>query len=665
MATNVTMQSEDDRVRGLKQIRVAVKDKASMLKDKASSTIKDSISTGVHWIKKHINPEEDIALDELEIARKELPLKMRDISTRLKPYSRLDGPQIYKLPLRALRRDDNEMVAKYYVDKSTPTYTTGVPERVLILVGAIGAGKSTLINSMANYILGVNWSHDFRFRLITTDYGSTQGHSQTKYIMAYTFPYRRGSPVHYNLTIIDTPGFGDVGGIKQDKKIMAHIRKLFERSCQDGGIDTIHGIGFVATAPESTLTPTQKFIFNAILHNFGVDIGGNISLMVTFADRRKPPILDAVERAELPITPTMFKFNSSALYAPNAEHSDEDSDFNSLFWKTDMKSFRDFFRNFREAEAWSMQLSGELLREREQLENLAQNLYHYQLQLKMNKLSILCTEREILHQNKELVMANKDFKFEAEEESVAKVDIENETHCVTNCQVCNHTCHVDCSIPNNDRKMWCSAMSNGFCVICPGKCYWDRHTHDSFYYEPRRTVVKRTYKSMQMKYIVSSKDSQGKAMPSELVFAGIDREISELRQEVFAMIVQLQQTLERLEELTNKPNPMTLVNYIDCLVHLETKQSRNDKERRIRFYQEVRQQAVLMATAQDKKSLTDSQLDSYLDTWSVNLLISAEKKHKKEGWDMRVKYFERMGKRMSRDCALVHPQNPTSTDPLT
>ena len=205
---------DDDRKIGLKFFKATVKDKAFTIKDKASSTIKGSISTSIKWIKKRFATDEMTPPDELDIAQRELPLKMKEMSTLLRPYSKLEGPQIYKLPLRAIRRDDNEMVAKYYVDKTIPTYTTGVPERVLLLVGATGAGKSTLINSMANYILGVNWSHDFRFKLIITDCGSSQGHSQTKYITAYTFPHRRGSPIHYNLTIIDMPGFGDAGGAK-------------------------------------------------------------------------------------------------------------------------------------------------------------------------------------------------------------------------------------------------------------------------------------------------------------------------------------------------------------------------------------------------------------------------------------------------------------------
>ena len=659
-------QTDEERRTGIKLLTATVKDKACFIKEKASSTIKGSITTGVNWIKQHFMPEEAAEIDELDVARRELPLKMKDISTLLRPYSSLNGPQIYKLPLRALRRDDNEMVAKYYVDKAVPTYTTGVPERVLLLVGAIGAGKSTLINSMANYLLGVNWTHNFRFKLVTTDCSGSRTHSQTKYITAYTFPYRRGSPVYYNLTVIDTPGFGDAGGVRRDKRVMAYIRQLFERSCQDGGIDMIHGIGFVATAPESTLSPTQKYIFNAILHNFGADLTGNIFLIVTFADRRRPPVLDAVLKAEIPVTPMTFKFNSSALYAVNEQQDDDEGgrDFDSLFWKSDTKSFREFFRSFREADPWSIQLSGEILREREQLENLAQNLYHYQLRVRLNKMTSLSNDRDILTEHKDIISANKDFKFEADDDTVAQVEIKGESHYVTNCLACNHTCHIDCSIPNNDRKMWCCAMSNGYCIVCPGKCYWDRHTHDSFYYVPRRVAVKRSYKSMHMKY-TTCKDVHGKIPPPDALFAGIDKELQGLQREAFAMIVQLQQTLERLEEITRKPNPLTMVNYIDCLIYLEKQEGRKGAEKCIKFFQNIRQQAVLIATSTDKKSLADSQLENSLDSNSVRLLISAERRHRREGWEMRLKYFERVEKKLNRDSTVVQLQNPATFEPTS
>ena len=101
-----------------------------------------------------------------------------------------------------------------------------------------------------------------------------------------------------------------------------------------------------------------------------------------------------------------------------------------------------------------------------------------------------------------------------------------------------------------------------------------------------------------------------------------------------------------------------MVNYIDCLIYSEKQEGRKDRVKRVEFFQEVRQQAVLIATATNKKSLTDSQLESFLDCESVHMLTLAEKKHKKNAWEMRLRYFERIENRLSKESAGVQLHNP-------
>ena len=117
-------------------------------------------------------------------------------------------------------------------------------EKVIMLVGATGSGKTTTINAMLNYIMGVEFEDQFRLQLIEEEDAGDQTKSVTKCITAYTIHYQPGFKTDFTLTIIDTPGFGDIGGITTDKEVMVQI-KTFISTEEFGGIDILDAVGFV------------------------------------------------------------------------------------------------------------------------------------------------------------------------------------------------------------------------------------------------------------------------------------------------------------------------------------------------------------------------------------------------------------------------------------
>lgn len=281
-------------------------------------------------------------------------------------------PPIYQLlTFDVMRKRD---IAKVQVGLP-PTVTvsataTATQNRVLMVVGATGAGKSTLINGIANYILGVRWDDDFRFKLITESGSHDQSKSQTSCITAYIFPMMKGSPLSYSLTVIDTPGFGDTDRLERDDKITKQIKEFFCN--EEEGIDHLHAIGFVTQASLARLTPTQRYIFDAILSMFGKDIGSNIQLMTTFADGQVPPVIDAVKVAKVPFE-NYYKFNNSALFASRTTAWGK---VDELFWDLGIGNFKDFFAKFALMEPRSLHLTKEVLKEREQLETSIKGLQH-------------------------------------------------------------------------------------------------------------------------------------------------------------------------------------------------------------------------------------------------------------------------------------------------
>jgi hypothetical protein len=110
-----------------------------------------------------------------------------------------------------------------------PNQLMGRPCKTILFMGETGSGKTTMINAMMNYVLGVEFEDDFRFKLIQEDVkGGSQAHSQTQKVTAYDIHHQNGFRVPFSLTIVDTPGFGDTRGTERDNEITSAIREFFQ-----------------------------------------------------------------------------------------------------------------------------------------------------------------------------------------------------------------------------------------------------------------------------------------------------------------------------------------------------------------------------------------------------------------------------------------------------
>ncbi|CAG0889326.1 unnamed protein product [Darwinula stevensoni] len=237
-------------------------------------------------------------------------------------------------------------------------------------------GKSTLINAMANWVYGVKWEDDFRFNLILDEQGEEKtgknlAYSQTKWTTAYVLHKQIGFSLPYTLTVIDTPGFGDTEDIKADEELKNQFRDFFSNS-GDIGVDQLDGICFVVQASLRRLTPTQTYIFDSILSVFGNDVEDNIYILITYADAIEPPVLEAIQKADIPYK-TYFKFNNSALFSDKRFEFYE-MECDKMFWEKTEKSFKMFFKKFQDAKPVSLTLTKEVLNERKRLETALQGI---------------------------------------------------------------------------------------------------------------------------------------------------------------------------------------------------------------------------------------------------------------------------------------------------
>uniref|UniRef100_R4G963 Fibronectin type-III domain-containing protein n=1 Tax=Anolis carolinensis TaxID=28377 RepID=R4G963_ANOCA len=312
---------------------------------------------------------QSVSSEEVEVSTSQDEEEKDRLVQKYLPKSRLvvgGPPSIYVLPLK-VTSDDSTSCLKYLLGEEN----SRVPNKVIMVMGATGSGKTTLINGMVNYILGVQWEDEFRFTLIHEETHRNQAEIQTSNIKVYVLHYQEGFQIPSSLTIIDTPGFDDIEVIKHNLLSKKEIRDFLSILSD---IDHLDAICLVLQASLSCLTPAQRYMFESLLPSLGKDMKDHIQVLVTFADGQTPPALEAIKAAHVPRakdvsgTPVHFKFNNSALFADNTVKSGGSCNFAEMFWKMGCMSMKVFFDSLYTLHPSSMIFLKKVLQELKRME---------------------------------------------------------------------------------------------------------------------------------------------------------------------------------------------------------------------------------------------------------------------------------------------------------
>ena len=453
--------------------------------------------------------------------------------------------------------------------------------KVVMTMGATGTGKSTLINSMVNYILGVNYNDDFQFILVCDETKKSQAHSQTSMITVYTLYWQEGFNVPFNLVLIDTPGFGDTRGIAQDEETLRQLNDLLN------SIDHIHVIGLVVHASVARLTDNLKYIFNSVLSLFAKDISENVVIMATHADT-KLTMIDALQEDEVPHS-TIFQFNNCALYANEYDKMTE------LQWEKSSANMEQFFNFLVGVNDKSLKLTVEVLRQRKQLEMILNGLQP-KIDLLSTKAETLKTEEELLRNREHELKTNKNFTYTVKVTKQNKKNLPTGIY-VTNCSNCSFTCHYPCSISNDREKNNCSAMNNGKCTVCPKKCSWNDHYNNTYYFEFSEETVTKTSEDLRKEYNISA----NKKEETENAIEKLHDELDDLSRTIYAEIHDARCCKVTLSALALRDDPITDAQYIEQLIEGEKLENKTGSQRRIELYTNMKKKAIIMDSCNDKQ----------------------------------------------------------------
>uniref|UniRef100_A0A8C6TET4 AIG1-type G domain-containing protein n=1 Tax=Neogobius melanostomus TaxID=47308 RepID=A0A8C6TET4_9GOBI len=443
--------------------------------------------------------------------------------------------------------------------------------RTIMVMGATGAGKSTLIDGMINSILGVQWKDDYRFKLVKEDQKETQAMSQTSEVT-----------IDYSLTIIDTPGFGDTRGIDRDKEITEQIRNLFTSKT---GVFELDAVCFVVQSALARLTPSQKYVFDSVLSIFGKDIAENIRVLAITASGVPCPEEKGV--------PLHFKFNNSVLFACSTsstnEEDDEDEGFDEMFWAMGCKSMKKFFSALNQIQTKSLTLTKEVLSERKQLEILLESLQK-QVRVGLSKMDEIKQTSVILQTHEAEISMNAKFEYEVTIPETNRIEKKENTF-ITNCQQCSFTCHDNCIFANDEEKIHCGAMRNGYCIVCPGKCIWSVHFNQKYKWEYKLVTKKQTLTDLKAKYEIAT----GAKNSVELIMMKLENEYEEVQVEVTVMMDESSSSLNRLKEIALKPDPLSTPDYIDMLIEGEKSDAKPGWKTRVESLNGMKEKAEYMA----------------------------------------------------------------------
>ena len=457
-------------------------------------------------------------------------------------------------------------------------------QKVVLVVGATGAGKTTLINTMTNCMLGVKWESDFRYKLVVEEGAGDQSKSQTQEITAYTFHPSCNPSLEYSITIIDTPGFGDTRGKSMDEKITDKVRSLFAIT-GEYAIDYIHGIIFVVKSSSSRLTEAQKYIFNSVLELFGKDVEKNIFIAATFCDNKKDvKALTALRASSVPYEAVLHFNNSGLYYTPDPVSSDDSDDDDDelakmkINWRMGEKTFKNFIKELASAKAVSATQTKHVLNERRELELIMQKLPDHIKKL-IAKIDEIEKDKGALKELTSEAKKNKDYTYTVTVTKTRKVKV-TDGRKVTTCKICEHTCDSRC-ICSSNLKYFCQAISiKGKCKYCPNHCSYKDHEDDGYIYEQYQEEEQRTKEDIKKKYCAVISDEFKRSMQIKQM----EEELRSLNHQAIQSIRKAFHCVEKLDEIALRPKTTSVSAHIQKLIDQETKQREVGWERRIKYF---------------------------------------------------------------------------------
>ena len=544
---------------------------------------KDSIFTLPDGSEIDIDDEDDYKLSEI-IKEDKIYIKSKS-SKQSKSEIIVKAPQKINTPIPG-----SKLVGKkgdldiYLYPRVNLTNIEMIKAIVFMVVGQTGCGKTTLLNSFLNFVLGIKIEDNFRYVIIHETFGKSQSKSQTRDVSIYNIKPINGLPP---IQIIDTPGFGDTGGIKQDMIITSKIEKAFKKE-----LNSLNAICFVTESSNVRLTIHQKYIFTSVLDLFGDDVKENFIAMLTFCDGGIPNVVATLEDKDCVFSnvipyikkPWFYKFNNSAIFASKRE-----DEFTKMFFKLGMKSFEEFTQKLITLPRKSLTQTKQVLDERRKLESCAEILT-LKLRTGLDKIEYIKGILKMVSSLKGDLNDSKNFTKVIKTPKIRQVPVPPGLY-MTTCMTCSTTCHKNCGIADDSNKRNCDCIEKDYCKFCRGKCHWTQHKNRPYYYEDYMEEEVVTLNDLKKKYCDSKSDLDTKTQ----LLIGAKDDLINLNIECINTQDLITKTINRLQEIALQKTVFeSSEEHIDLLIENEKSEHKEGWQTRIEGLELLKQQKKML-----------------------------------------------------------------------
>ncbi|KAI4895673.1 hypothetical protein NFI96_020669, partial [Prochilodus magdalenae] len=423
-------------------------------------------------------------------------------------------PALYSLYTTRSNLDENGEIRKWTFGQKCGD----LQNKTILMVGETGTGKTTLINTMVNYFLGVKFEDKVWFEITEEKRDQTQ--SQTSVVTVYEIISEERLS---SLTIIDTPGYGDTRGIEKDMDI---ARNLHDLILHDAGVKDLDAVCLVLKSNQVRISDRQRYIFEGVLSLFGKDIEDIIVLCITHSDGG-PPTNDqeAIKKEKIPCC-----------------HDDEDEPVHFLF--NNQRSMEGFYEFLKPRRRRSVTLTVSVLNERMQLEACVESLKE-NIRYREAKQNELTEVQEALKLNK--VMTERDKKFPLTVTTVYKVKVgitgaSWRNRMVTSCRKCEKNCHEHgCWVTRKAQR--CKVMKDNWCTVC--NCHYSIHVREGKKSIKKALVIKEMIINLEtgLETLLAQNEAQKKSLVRDACMS-----------------------ILKLSEIALKPDSAFTIQYLDFLI---------------------------------------------------------------------------------------------------